>query len=444
MENTCEFEEMQSLAAQAKLGSILLIPLRYRTGWNPEMLDSIAETLSVDTTDICEAIKKSLQRSKDPILRRYRLPNELLYQKIRLAAGANRIEEDLYVCKNGDPLSPAEDHIFRLHSCEVYSFRHVAFFCLGITYQKIEQLRCILNPGYAASQATYFVRDPMGEYHPFSLDEAIAALCADFRTEPFFQSGTSLFLEAYSYNEVLLPKRFRALETLKQLSYNLHIMAPLDTAGIDGAEEDLRYIFAAKDTTLQSYRWGCCVSLQSVAFVAAAEDLNIGRELEARFEDELPPVILALYQKYTCIRLSEMQSELLTNRTRALRALQRCMLDFKAFGIIYPNLLSRWDNVRQIYLHLFELNGIEHAVEDLDNKITILVDSQREKQENTENAIGWIISIFGFLSILESVVSMIDLYQGGTPSQHMILLLTSLCLTVIFMVTILLQRRKWK
>ena len=63
----------------------------------------------------------------------------------------------------------------------------------------------------------------------------------------------------------------------------------------------------------------------------------------------LPLALLALYQKFTCLSFAERVTEQHNDNGKKLLALQRDMLEFKAYGTVPIASISRWGNVQEIY-----------------------------------------------------------------------------------------------
>lgn len=260
----------------------------------------------------------------------------------------------------------------------LYLFRtKVAFFCLGIEYEDVLALQAICSPGFAVNTAEFFCDR---EQRKFSLNEMLGDFLKQFQLEQFFDNS-SLLLDYYSYNLALLPERFDTLDEMKKLSFNLHQMIPLDFDMDDHSEQDVHYVFAVRDCTHNSYRWGCCVTSQTISYVVADSQMDFDSEWAAQSEDGLPVVILSLYQKYTCLRFNQLIADTTNKKSaKTLKALKRLMLNFKAFGTVAPANLSRWDNVRRIYFYLMDVNGVSQALTDIVDKLNILT-SQQEALE---------------------------------------------------------------
>ena len=89
----------------------------------------------------------------------------------------------------------------------------------------------------------------------------------------------------------------------------MHLMAPLGQSVTDASEEDVSYVFAVKDQVLGFYRWGCCISSQTISYVICDETMDLKREVETESRDTLPVVMLALYEKYTCLYFDRLLAE---------------------------------------------------------------------------------------------------------------------------------------
>ncbi len=168
---------------------------------------------------------------------------------------------------------------------------------------------------------------------------------------------------------------------MKKLSFILHQMIPLEFDMDDPSEEDIHYVFAVRDYDHNSYRWGCWITSQTISYVIADEQMDFDSEWIAQAEDGLPVVILALYQKYTCLRFNQLITDVSTQNTKTLKSLKQLMLNFKAFGTVAPANLSRWDNVRQIYRYLMDVNGVNGALEDIVDKLNILAAHQEAVEQ---------------------------------------------------------------
>lgn len=245
---------------------------------------------------------------------------------------------------------------FELASSYLYPFHtQVAFLCLSLSFTQLEALKPICNPGFAYSAAVFQWIDGSGERHPFSMENWLADFCTPLGLHKFFDGPSSFLLDAYAYIFAMVPKRFDTLEEMQKITFNLHKMMPLDAPIEDMSEDDIRYVYAVKHQSFNTYRWGCCVASQAISYVVADEAMDWAAETQAQANDGLPVVLLSLYEKYTCLRFTELITHLEKGQIKRLKNL---MLKFQAFGTVTPANLSRWHNVKQIYAHLLEVNDI--------------------------------------------------------------------------------------
>ncbi len=83
-------------------------------------------------------------------------------------------------------------------------------------------------------------------------------------------------------------------------------MSPPNALAEDDSEEDVDYVYAVKTQEWGTYRWGCCVSSQTISYIMANETLDIDAEMAAQAQDGLPLLLMALYEKYTCLRFAQL------------------------------------------------------------------------------------------------------------------------------------------
>lgn len=439
-----ELEQMREELAQAKFGSFLIIPLKYDTGdVNIGWLNEIGKKQPITTMDINEAIKQNLNADNGiQILERYYISGKKVQELLFDNVCADEVK--MYVCEaDATPdMNDIPQNSFRIHSAYFYIFHtQVAFLCLGITYSKIETVEKICNLGFSESHARYMYQNA-SQLQPFSLDEKMIMLCKMAGLKCFFRDGSALSLESYIYMLAVVRNRFQYLESLRHLTFNLHQMIPLGEIMEDESEGDIRYVFSVKSRALGTYRWGCCVTSQTISYIVADEDLDVNAEMLAHAEDCLPIILLALYEKYSCLRFTQLLSSVNIKSMRRLRKLNRQMLEFRAYGTVDPSHISRWYNIKQIYQHMIETNGINTAIEDVSNKLGILAERQKEMESNTSEAVMGLITIFGLVSILDSLLSIKQIIVGGDPLALPITVISPLLIIIGIIVTVLWRRRE--
>ena len=117
------------------------------------------------------------------------------------------------------------------------------------------------------------------------------------------------------------------------------------------------------------------------------------------------------------------------------------MLGFQAFGTVTPANLSRWHNVKQIYAYLLEVNDIHTAIQDISNKVNILAEHQQENERVRSETVINIITVFGIVSILASVLSIVQILSGGDILIWISTILTALVMTIITVVAIRMRQK---
>ena len=336
--------------------------------------------------------------------------------------------EDRDAVKDFRVVDKSGEFTFELSDSWLYVFRtRVAFLCLNLSFNKIETLQAICNPGWAYNPAEFFWNDPMGESHPFSVEKWLSDFLSPLGIQKFFDGESSYLLDAYTYIFTVVPQWFENLEQMRKPVFNLHKMMPLDIESEDEAEEDIRYVYAARNQEKDAYRWGCCVTSQTISYIVAAEAMDFEAERRAQASDGLPVVLLALYEKYTCLRFAE-----LTRMNKGkIKELKELMLNFQAFGTVTPANLSRWYNVKQIYANLLEVNDIPAAIEDISTKLNILTAHQEAVEHARSETIINLITIFGIVSILASVLSIVQILADGDLLIWVSTILTTIMLALV-------------
>lgn len=275
----------------------------------------------------------------------------------------------------------------------------------------------------------------------FSVEKWLEDFLTPLGLKKFFDGNSSYLLDAYTYLLALFPERFQTLGEMKRLTFNLHQMMPLDTLVEDDSEADIRYVYAVKVQSLNSYRWGCCVASQTISYVVADAEVDIDAEMDVQACDGLPVVTLALYQKYTCLRFTQLISALEGRKMSRIKELKKMMLRFQAFGTVLPAGLSRWHNVKQIYGYILEVNDISTAVSDVSAKVSILAERQEELERSRNEMFINLITLFGVISILASVLDIIQILSGGGTAVWATMIFTNIALVLCIAAVLWVNRK---
>lgn len=407
----------------AAYGCFLIIPLKYeRDSFKQIQLEKIGRSVPVTTMDLNENIKAMLSPGDETAAGTgYIISRDALTAQMISGEDRDAVKDFRVVDKSGE-------FTFELSDSWLYVFRtRVAFLCLNLSFKKIETLQAICNPGWAYNPAEFFWNDPMGESHPFSVEKWLSDFLSPLGIQKFFDGESSYLLDSYTYIFTVVPQWFENLEQMRKPVFNLHKMMPLDIESEDEAEEDIRYVYAARNQEKDAYRWGCCVTSQTISYIVADEAMDFEAERRAQASDGLPVVLLALYEKYTCLRFAE-----LTRMNKGkIKELKELMLNFQAFGTVTPANLSRWHNVKQIYANLLEVNDIPAAIEDISTKLNILTAHQEAVEHARSETIINLITIFGIVSILASVLSIVQILADGDLLIWVSTILTTIMLALV-------------
>lgn len=423
-----EFEELASTTLnKAKLGSFFVIPLKWKNASLSQ--DRYGAPVPVTTLDLTDTVRKMFNRSDEFGLgKRYLLSRETVLKYLLPAEASGRKLTDfavdsVEVSTNGSheihngtagPSVPANAKHFTLHSAWLYVYQtKVAFLCPEIHYTDMAVMQNISNLGYTDLSSRYFACFDDGSCIPFAFDKKLDEMCHSLGFESFTVPDASPLIEAFLYNVSVTGKRFAELDTCRQVAFNQHLMDRLDLPLEDASEEDIHYVYSVKDQELGSYRWACCVTSQTISYAIGREDCDLDDEMHQQAEDGLPLVTMALYQKYSCMVFSDEIIALENKDLKQLSRMKHKLLKFQAFGTVDPALLSRWYNVRQIYSILLEFGGVKTAIDAVGEKISILVDHQNAIRTQRTNTLMGLITVFGVVSILASVLNITSLLKSG-------------------------------
>lgn len=136
-------------------------------------------------------------------------------------------------------------------------------------------------------------------------------------------------------------------------------------------------------------------------------------------KDDLLLTMLVLHQKNTCMLLNEKMQNTLSDSKhkhyfKNVSNLKQEALKFRASGTLAPSQVSRWNNVCETYRNLIVVNGVNEALEEIEQKIELIKDELDRKSNEIQNYIATFIAVFGLISIVASVLTIVDLVGGGT------------------------------
>lgn len=282
-----------------RYAGFLIIPLKYdHEILNWELIEKHGKYIPVTTMDVNENIKMMFDKyNRASVGKSYQLNCKDMLSLL------NSKCENIKLFVSDDKRC----YSFELWDSFLYIFHtQVAFLCLSISFDKMDSVRMICNPGTAVNPAVFLWSDGNGEKNVFSIENWLAEYIKPLGLSKFFDGNSSFLLDAYAYIYAVVPERFHELDEMQKITFNLHKMLEINAPFIDNAEEDIRYVYAVKDQNHNSYRWGCCVASQTISYIFADPKMDLKQQYLDHAADGLPVVILALYEKYTCLRFTEL------------------------------------------------------------------------------------------------------------------------------------------
>ena len=435
IENSDSYYAMLPSLNQARFGSYLILPFQFEEGGFHEAWAN--ETLTprdVTTVDMNEIARSMMSRNgRISIGSCWLIPRDVLLSEMTDGAlGAEGFSLYVETDEGRRAFSLTDSWLYVFHS-------HVAFLALGILFDDIRTLADIVSPGYVNSRAVFSYEDESGP-HPFAFEDWTETLTARLGLHEFFSSKGSPFREAFTHTLALVPERFPDLDVMKQATFNLHLMTPFSEPVADSSEEDVRFVYAAIDEKLMSYRWGVCVTSQTISYIVADAKMDLDTEMQTQARAGLPVIMLALYEKYTCLHYTDVIAATDLQHLRLIQKLKMEMLEFQAYGTLAPANLSRWHNIKHIYSALLEVNGIPEAIADVDHKVRILSEHQRELESQRTELLTNLITAFGIISILASVLTIIQILRGGSIAVWASMILTVVFIFLVFLLAIFRRR----
>lgn len=259
-----------------------------------------------------------------------------------------------------------------------------------------------------------------------------------------------LLNESYVFNFAMVEERFNDLETLDRASINVHKQILLEKEFVDLSEADIFHTYGARDVNKETYRWGSCISSLDISFVYANktifdedDNIKISELMQVESECDLFLTILALVQKYTCMRLNDEyhakiydsvnKSKEKKFKKKTIQELKNKALSFRATGTLAPSQISRWNNVCETYRALLVVYGIEEGFSEIEQKIDLINMKLEQQHARKQNMISAVIAVFGLISIVASILTIVDFAMGGA-SIMIGSLVASLAVIICFVV----------
>ena len=232
--------QIEPSTLKAKTGSFIILPMLPAGG--DCSFRRIAGRLSIDTPDISLNVLEMLNR-EGYVVECRKLSTEDVNR------GMFGVREDYDLILDG-----REENRLELGDIFIFEF-HTGVVLVGVSvlYSRMEMLQRICYPGYAKGDCRYSFR---AEKEEILLEGRLKEWLDSLGLLSFYEESP-LFLEAFVHNIAVVPERFRKMKEITEITFNMHLMAPLGQSVTDASEEDVSYVFAVKDQVLGFYRWGC-------------------------------------------------------------------------------------------------------------------------------------------------------------------------------------------
>lgn len=415
-----EFEKNKPVYDNSWRGTYLIIPIKVTPGRQFKLngltympFDSCADELS-DKSDLL------IRRCNSDYVKRY--------------VQTSGVSPFTFVSANGLVLSDLQVYLFE----NGIGFLTLFTFCHN---SKIHSIYQLVNNGY--------IGDQEGGNTYKRLYDSVSEAIEPSNLEIFIKNKSILLNESYIFNLALVRDRFQDLTTIEQLALNVHKQIDLSSSFCDDSEKDIRYAYGARDVDKKTYRWGCCISTLDISYVYQSGILSepeieqkperIHDEMLRTSASDLLLTILVLIQKFTCMQLNEnIHSEIYEKRgtasrtsKRVIQNLKRQVMEFRAFGTLAPSQVSRWNNVCEIYRELLEVLGINEALSEIEEKIDLLNAEQERRSTDSQNRLSLLIAVFGLISIVAAVLTIVDLVLKGSVAIVLSLVVSVIAITAV-------------
>ncbi len=433
-ENSRSYADMLPFLEQARFGSYLILPFQFSEGeFRSEWADSTFIPREITTVDVNEAARAMMNgNGRLSVGRCWMIPCSTLLRETAGIEQTGTLPLYAETDKGCRSFSLTDSWLYVFHS-------RIAFLAVGICFDGIETLADMVKLGGMKSRSAFYYEGASGRVE-FSFSGWIGSIAARAGLRSFFSSEGNPFADVFTYTLAVIPERFPSLEVMKQATFNMHLFIPFRISVTDNSEEDVNFIYAKIGEISHTYRWAACVTSQTLSYIVADPDMDLESQMGIRGRAGLPVVMFALYEKYTCIRYTEAIADTDIRHLKPIQQLKMEMLEFKAYGTLAPANISRWSNIGQIYRALLEANEVSAAIADVDHKISILAEHQRELEAKRTSLLTNLITTFGIVSILASVLTIIQILLGANEIIWTALLLTMVVLFLAFLLTLLRRR----
>ena len=414
-------------------GLYIILPLRYQGSFQSIVVDkkdSEFPKLTFDSSDFTELL--SVKCRNGNFVKRFSINSRL---KETVEAWNEKV---------------AASKEYQLDDLQFFIFNNgIAFITTYLSYQNkdVDKIYQFINPGYVQDKSKDINRiqdallNALEEKVFGCIQEKLRVTLSWFTQDE--KSKRYIIKEAYRLNIASLPKRFEDNEIPKRIAYNGHRLVDLTRDFRDASEEDVEYATGAKDVDDEHYGWGCAITSQEISYAygpgPGKTKPRDKKGLWERSEDDLLLTMIVMYQKYTCMIFNEKIHQRFTSEERrlkgeaSLRDLKREALEFISYGTLAPSQISRWNNVCETYRSLQKQNGVNEALEEISQKITLLNEEQDRIDGERESRVSMIITAFGLISIIAAALQTLDYISTGNPLMIAGFLVTCVAMILFFL-----------
>ena len=406
-------------------GLYIILPLRYKGSFQSIAVDeedSELPKLTFDSGDFTELL--SVKCRNGNFVKRF--------------SANSRLQETIEAWNEEAGISKE----YQLDDLQFFIFNNgIAFITVYLSYpnKDVDKIYQFINPGYIQdrSRDMNLVQDALlksleREVFGF-IQEKLGVTLSWFTQDE--KSKKYTIKEAYRLNIASLPDRF---------ADNEHRLVDLTRDFRDVSEEDVEYATGAKDVDDEHYGWACAVTSQEISYAygpgPGKTEPRDKDGLRERAEEDLLLTMIVMYQKYTCMIFNEKIHRRFTGeedrlkREASLRDLKREALEFVSYGTLAPSQISRWNNVCETYRSLQKQNGVNEALEEISQKITLLNEEQDRIDGERESRVSMIITLFGLVSIIAAALQTLDYISTGNPLMIVGFVVTSVAMILFFLV----------
>lgn len=432
-----EYNEINGFLLNAKYRSSIFIPLKFDSAKRRE--SKIKKNYFVDTTIDPENINENIKwifNRETGICKCYYLEVEKWLKLLFDRTMPNEFE----VRKGNDN----QKYSFIFDSVSYFEFNTgVSFLCIGIIYEDIQALYKLCNLGDSKYNSFFTVSKGENEceidfFNALNLFFEKIDVKNFFKTDDNYEENFCPLSDIFVSSIAQIDCSLRNTNTIRQASFNLHSMVNLFPAYMDDSESDIRYVYAAKDPEEEgTYGWGYCVSSQTLSLIVTGNNECTLKEIS---EKDFPIILMALYEKYTCLlfmqKIVKCYKKGIGNRKR-INKLKLRMLEFQVYGVVLPANLCKWNNIRELYGNLLEVNGVPGAIEEINNKVQLLFSYQENRSAKRIDRISFIIAVMGIVSICDSVKNIITSIHSQEYSLSYLYIVISVFILSVICVLIL-------